>query len=48
MDDEHEKMKNTIIKGWNKTRITRKFLIDLQLVALKPTNVVTPMFNMTQ
>jgi hypothetical protein len=48
MHDEHEKMKNTIIKGWNKTRIMRKFKIDLQPIALKPINVVTPMFNMIQ
>jgi hypothetical protein len=48
MDDEHEKMKNMIIKGWKKTRITRNFLVDLQVVALEPANVVTPMFNMTQ
>jgi hypothetical protein len=48
MDDEHEKIKNMIIKGWNKTRITRKILIDLQPITLEPTNVVTSMFNMTQ
>jgi hypothetical protein len=41
-------MMNMIIKGWNKTRIRRKFEIDLQLVALEVANVVTPMFNMTQ
>jgi hypothetical protein len=48
MDDEHEKMKNMIIKGWNKTIITRKFKIDSLPNALEPANVVTPMFNMTQ
>jgi hypothetical protein len=39
---------NTIIKGWNKTKIRRKIEIDLQLVALELANVVTPKFNMTQ
>jgi hypothetical protein len=48
MDDEHEKMKNMIIKGWNKTRIMRNFLIDLEPIALELANVVIPMFNMTQ
>ncbi len=37
-----------IIKGWNKTIITRKFKIDSLPNALEPANVVTPMFNMTQ
>jgi len=42
-----KEMRNMIVKGWDKARITRAFGIEFQLVPLEA-NTATPLFTIIQ
>jgi hypothetical protein len=42
-----KEMRNMIVKGWDKARITRTFGIEFQLVPLEA-NTATPLFTIIQ